>query len=134
MEALLSQSNIYEAAACDLIVDIFVFFNDSFDAINTSSDNPITITPTNTKIRPTPIESPPTNTKSRPTTTTNKTHTPPKDQQAPVIWNNNTNKKKKKKKQKHATPPENKHNPRDKTTKCYCGRGQSISTTRTEQP
>ena len=79
MEALLSQSDIYEAAACDLILDIFVFFDDSFDAINTSSDNPITITPTNTKIRPIPIESPPTNTKIRPTTTTNKTHTPPKD-------------------------------------------------------
>ena len=31
-------------------------------------------------------------------------------------------------------PTENKSDPRDKTTECYCGRGQSISTTRTEQP
>merc|ERR1712238_365441 len=97
MKALLSQSDIYEAAACDLIVDIFAFVDDFFDAINTSSDNPITIPPTNTKIRPTPMASPP--------TTTNTTHTQPKDRQVPVISNNNTNKNKKKKNKKQATLP-----------------------------
>ena len=53
------------------------------------------------------IVTPPTDTKTRPTTTTNKTITPPKDQQVPVI-SNKTKKTKKKQKQKNATPPKTK--------------------------
>ena len=58
------------------------------------------------------IASLPTNTKIP--TTTNKTHTPPKDRQIPpVILNNNTNKKKKK--QKKATPPRTRSPTKTKT-------------------
>ena len=82
-----------------------------------------------------PSASPLTNT-IQPIPKTKKTHTPPTDRQMPlVILNNNTNKKKKKKKTKTSVPTENKNknDPRDKTTDRYCGRGQPISTTRTEQ-
>ena len=111
MEAVLSQCDIDEAVACDLVSVTFGVFDDLFDAFDTTSD-PIEIPPTNTGIQPTP------NTNMN--TSKHTTRMPPKDQQVPVISNNNTNTKKKKKKQatllKTKSKPKIRSPPKTKTT------------------
>ena len=108
MEAVLSQLDMDEAVAYDVICDIFASFDAFVDALDTTHD-PIVSPPTNTRIQPTPNTNTNTNmnTKIR-STTTNKTHTPPKDRQVPPVIGNNKTNRKKKKKQKQTTPPKTK--------------------------